>query len=356
MPEDPRELLGWLEQRGLLEADELPAVQEHLKSRAAEEALVWYLRVPQFLGAWIAGILFMGFLFTSELLDDTNPSLLVWGGILGVLAVSLHKRGRRAFFGQLALALSVGAHGLLIWAAWEAARERWVMPASAALLCVGLYPVYRDALHRFLACMLVLFLTTIWLLEPELHGAFHGLVAVEALGFAYILTRERLAPGLLPLAYACAVSVPLTILLGTEGESWLWSGAEVLSLLWPSTVLLGLCLLWLLQWAAGGMTRVGGAPRLLVTVVTLATGLLMLAGTPGILAALCLMLLGHAMRDGVLVGAGALSLPLFLQRFYQHLELSLLEKSITLVGTGLLLLALGIYLARASWQRGEGAA
>jgi uncharacterized membrane protein len=62
--------------------------------------------------------------------------------------------------------------------------------------------------------------------------------------------------------------------------------------------------------------------------------------TPGILAAVIILVLGFQRGNRLLLGLGAVGLAVFLIAFYYHLEITLLVKSLILLGTGLLLLGL----------------
>jgi uncharacterized membrane protein len=62
--------------------------------------------------------------------------------------------------------------------------------------------------------------------------------------------------------------------------------------------------------------------------------------TPGILAAVIMLVLAFQRNNRLLLGLGAAGLVVFLIAFYYHLEVTLLVKSLMLLGTGLLLLGL----------------
>ena len=82
-------------------------------------------------------------------------------------------------------------------------------------------------------------------------------------------------------------------------------------------------------------------------------GVLLLATftTPGILAAIGLMVLGYARRESELTGLGILFFPVFIVIFYFEWKTSLLTKSWILAGSGCVLLAARYYLSHRGWAR-----
>ena len=68
--------------------------------------------------------------------------------------------------------------------------------------------------------------------------------------------------------------------------------------------------------------------------------------TPGVLAAVIVIVLGLQRANRLLLGLGAAFLAVFLIAFYYHLDVTLLVKSLLLLATGLLLLGLRALMPR----------
>jgi len=96
------------------------------------------------------------------------------------------------------------------------------------------------------------------------------------------------------------------------------------------------------------MAHVGGGwKRLLQQPLSIAVVGVILLGTvsaPGILLALALMILGYGRHERLLWTLGLLLMPAFIWFYYYTLELTLLEKSGVLVGSGCVLLLARLYL------------
>jgi uncharacterized membrane protein len=68
--------------------------------------------------------------------------------------------------------------------------------------------------------------------------------------------------------------------------------------------------------------------------------------TPGVIAALGVLLLGFHRRSVVLLGMAVLFILVFGVGYYYDLQLSLLAKSLALLGSGLVLLGLRLFILR----------
>jgi uncharacterized membrane protein len=75
--------------------------------------------------------------------------------------------------------------------------------------------------------------------------------------------------------------------------------------------------------------------------------------TPGVIAALGVLMLGFHRRSVVLLGMAVLFVLVFGVSYYYDLGLSLLAKSLALLGSGLLMLGLRIFIARRFPVAGE---
>ena len=96
------------------------------------------------------------------------------------------------------------------------------------------------------------------------------------------------------------------------------------------------------------MAKLKTQPLLLASMGALLLGLI---AAPGILLAIMLMVLGYARHERLLLATGVVLIPVFLFLYYYQLDLSLLQKSAALAGSGALLLAGRFYLRRRGWDK-----
>ena len=64
------------------------------------------------------------------------------------------------------------------------------------------------------------------------------------------------------------------------------------------------------------------------------------------------MVFGYAKHEEHLMRIGALLMPVFLFLYYYNLDISLMQKSGTLMGSGIVLLAGSLYMKHKNWNAG----
>jgi hypothetical protein len=147
-----------------------------------------------------------------------------------------------------------------------------------------------------------------------------------------------------PLGYAMALSVSANlflVLLPDEAAPMYW---------WPANAILAASLVWLYSWCAGGWPRLREEPLIVAVVATVC---LAAVTTPGVLAAVGLLVLGYARRDALLLAMGTAFFPSFIVVFYYEMETTLLVKSYTLMASGAVLLAARWFLKQRGWAKLE---
>lgn len=345
----------------------------------AEDATPWYVRVAAGFGAWTATLLVIAFLGGIGLRPN-EPAALVVGLALVVGAVALRRAARAEFPRQLALAASFAGQALVVLRMADVTDSFGGAGLAALALSLALIPLVPDAAHRFLSAI---------------AGALGLVAAVVSLRLRW--DGDPLAPSLLVVRGADLAALALVAV-----AAWGWRGgarwrdrhvADVVEpVTWGVTVaLLGFLLAdamlgpthgWLTpghqpsDWQLGWLTTAGLTAALAALALAVgreqggatdagwlaavggivALGLLTLP-TPGIVAAMSVVLLGFDRRRPLLVGLGALFLVAFLGVFYHGLRLTLLEKSGMLAASGLLLLAACWWLRpRPSGASAEGGA
>jgi hypothetical protein len=245
----------------------------------------------------------------------------------------------------LALALSSVGHFFVLAGAADLSHGDGAFAAVAAaaiVLCVVLYPLYPDSLHRFLSSLLAAGCLTAWIVQGEVWPLIHVEILAKVIAIGIVFMYRPDLPIFRPLGYAMAISVPASLFLVLLPEN-------VLTLpWWPANVVLAGALIWLYHWVAGGWAPLRSEPLL---VAVTATVCLASFTTPGILAALALMVLGYARNDRYLLGMGVLFFPVFIVIFYYEWQITLLAKSWIMAGSGAVLLASHWLLGLRGWAK-----
>ncbi|MEK6288834.1 MAG: DUF4401 domain-containing protein [Acidobacteriota bacterium] len=336
------EVLGRLQRAGQLDEAGVERITQHLAVTSNEPHTPWYIKLLMAVGAWFAAICFLVFLGMAELISSKPGPLLAWGFAFIAGAVILHRRTQQVFVAQLALAMSIAGHSMILFGAYQQIERFGAVPVAAAILCAVLYALYEDSGHRFLSCLAVTATLTAWLITANLHHGVHVVILLETIGLGCLFTDRWLSSALRPMAYALAVSIPLTLYLA------LTSDLEIHTRWWPSKIVMIAGLIWLYQWAAGGKESLRREPIIWAVVVTVMLGIV---STPGILAAIGLAVLGYARRDAVVLSLGLIFMPAFIVAYYYDLNVDLATKSWIMAGSGAVLLAARWYMSRRPWAR-----
>ena len=349
-----QEVLEQLALTGDFDLERLPEVKATLTAAALESSTPWYIHGLVGLSAWIAAVCFIAFLAITEIITSETGATIA-GVIFGVAAVALKRLAPRSiFWGQLALALSLAGQALFIFGIGTQLDSVAATAFIIVILEIVLIAIYPDVLHRFLSTLIICGAAVALCYDWEIQNAIHVLILLLAAATLFIweneayLTTSRWAELYRPVGYGVTVALlallSLSVTDDTEIERWWLSAVGLLALLLVLEYLIltesGLNLrdpvvLWL---AGGTLTLIWPAWQ-----------------TPGILGAILVLLVGFRCGNRLLLGLAAIFLAFFVIIFYYNLELTLLAKSLMLMGSGAIILALRYFLLH-FWQRREVAA
>lgn len=314
----------------------------------------WYVKGLVGIAAWIAA-LFIGTFLGAANLIDSYESMLILGAVLTVAAIVLKRLlPRSIFWGQLAFAVILAGQGLLIggftwWNDNTTTTAFFVMALEAAI-----FLLYPDALHRMVSVLAITGAALLVLYDQELREWVHGLTFVLAVGAIAVWQQElRLLASRwhgfrAPLGYGLALALFGLCLLPIADDFLFsfWSGQW-----WISAAVLAVVLLYL------AFTLLRELERPLISPVGLwavgAVALLSIPAyqTPGILAAVIVLLLGYWRNNVLLMGLATAFLLFFLGVYYYFLDITLLNKSYILMGTGVVLLVLRFLFHQVAGQQ-----
>jgi hypothetical protein len=309
----------------------------------------WYLLVLQGIGGWLAALFLLGFLGLGFIQALDKPiialvlGLLLIGGAFGLL---LHQQS--VFLEQLVLASSLAGQLLVAYAI-----AYWLDDINA-LFWVGML-----ILHSALAV----------LMASQLHRIFSALFAGLSLFFLGVETGAVYGIPPVVLGITCVFwlnefhypqhrnalkSIAMGLTLGLLVMQYLIRFPELvedsLAIAWFPH--------WLGEWLTGAalgylayrvirvnpMALTGRA--LIISAVTLVLLCLASSYAFGLTQGAALIALGFAISHRIVMGLGVLSLLFSISTYYYRLDLTLLEKSFTLLILGLLFFAVRYGLSR----------
>ncbi len=335
--QSPEQLWQTLQQAGVV-SGEMPTL-------ADIDVSPWYVRVFQGLTGQFAALFLLMFFFTMfKDLVKQEAVAFVLGAVLIGAAYAIFKVRATAFTGQFGLTLSLT--GQVLW--FSALNKGLDDPAAwlmIALIEATLAWVIPNFLHRFLssyaAAMALIFacykLPILWLMPSLMMFVVAILWLHEA---QWLSQSERFRP----LAYAftfVALQMHSLVTMGFGEMNHSFRGQELSAQTWLipiNEMLLGgilvVTIIKLLMRYQLAFTSKQGLAAILAGCLL---AVLSLQAT-GLAVAWVVILLGFSTGNRLLLGIGFFAFWSFLGRYYYFLNITLLEKSYVLMGTGVLML------------------
>ena len=340
------DIVATLRTEGLLDDEAIESASQRIASMS--EVQPWYIRAMVGFGAWLASLLLIG--FVAGFAFDSAVALAVVGLALIAAAVFLRHRSSNDFVVQSALAASLAGQALLAFGIAESAEDRFLefietMFGTALIVSIVLFVMFPDRLHRVISVVIATASLTVLtysqelnalvpLLGPALAG---GLVLVHEQR-AHLVAGSRaqlvhpLMIGLMLSSFGCLLLSTVYVLpeLGAEFEFYPRP--------WISTILLGA----LLVYSGRGLWAelLTGAPGHAAYVVYALIAVVIAAAwaAPGLLLALLVVMLGAVAGNRAMTGAGIGFLAVFMAAYFYGIQITMLTKSVTLVGAGVAIL------------------
>jgi hypothetical protein len=349
------ELLDSWRNAGLVSQPESVELQDFILSQQQEKELPLYLRILISIGAFISSSCFIGFLSVADIINfDSKGEMIFWGLVFIGLALLLVKISgdkdhtvKHSFFLQTSFC-AMGIGKILFIAGFAdtfGEEEEWGVTFATTLVTLATYHVYKMSIDRFLST-LAIFTSLLINIVSDFGAATEIMLNVffflQISLAAFLLTHGKVKRDYIPLAYATAFSLCVTVIYFTvQSKIGNWDNKQEYSLIFVNS-LLTLSLIGLIGWAAGNFEKLTSEPLLLASCGAI---LLAMISAPGVLLSICLMVLGYAKHEKLLLLMGMLLMPLFIIFYYYNLDINLMAKSGILIGSGVVLLLGRGYLA-----------
>ena len=351
MSVDAGSLWGLLKQEGLVDG-EAPG--------DATTITPWYVRTMLGIGGWIGAMFLLGFVGAGFAFVMKSAAAALVVGALLCAAATIMFRGRPNgdFVGQFALAMSLAGQMLIIAGLMQIASSQISGIALAfALLQMVLFLLIPNFLHRVLSAMSG---TAALVVALSNWGFYPYTPAIVFAAFSWVWLNEFSYPGrgtqMRAIGYGLALLLIADLVMGSAAgmARSLWLDRAGTPLLggalapWIGAALIGVTIIWVV-WKLliregltltkePGLAAIGGAA--LVALVSIKA--------PGIGVTVVILLIGYANGNRVLTGLGILSLLAYLSHYYYMLQITLLEKSVLLFCTGIVLIAARLAL-KSKW-------
>jgi hypothetical protein len=328
------------------------------------------LRIFMVFAALIATFLLGAFFAGTGLFHYNDSVAHLFGGLAaGGLALLMYHRNKirnpasawHSFIASLSFCFMLIAKCFLLTsfviAVGDSSLGLKLLAACITLTLVGWF-IYPVSLDRFISVFATLGLFSGLLVLDNLFGPYSTIAArvwfaVHIVAIAIIFTSRRIADEYRIVGYALIYSLfvllPGMALVLNGINSWDMEGGIKLWQRWDIQAVLGLAVLYVIGWANNDWRQLLRMPQITAVLVV---ALLAALGT-GILLALMLLMLGYGRRERGLLIPGLVLLPLFLIQYYYFMDVTLMQKSSILIGSGAVLLAAWLWLRRFGFD-GEG--
>lgn len=317
----------------------------------------WFVHVLQGFGAWLSAVMFIIVFALMKVLDD-SADFVVSGGLLLVIALILNFKitDRSSYLSQLLFAMSLTGHVLLSVGIGIMMKDMAIAAIIMGLVSVIFILFYSYGVHKFLSVHFLFIALLILAYEMNIQElSITTLMFITILFTCWMWLNEsryissQYHTVFRPIQYALVS----TLLMGAviidhfyHTFSYQWDTLLLFPLHEIIAVGFFFSFAWLIRSIFQRLEHDWRRP--------LGFGLLglmlMLSVTfyysPSVLAALLVLLLGIERHNRILIPLAIFSLIYAIGRYYYQLDLTLLHKSLLLMGSGLILLVAGVMTYR----------
>ncbi|MCP4440701.1 MAG: DUF4401 domain-containing protein [Aureispira sp.] len=311
------------------------------------------IQVLIFLGAFLSAGFFLGFLAATGIFD-TQASLLVFGIVFTVMGLAIpYISKQEATAEPFALASIIVGHiliggGLADWINFSFDSFLWVV----FILEIAFFFIAASPVQKFLSWIAANLSFMGILATNDVIAGFNFLVILNAIPTTLLILKEpelittsfrKVNKWYITLLATFATSLIIALMLSVnadfdryaiDGVPWHWISSSV--------VLMGLTL-WTLYET---LKKIEGIQQANIILIVVAIGLLPMLKAPGIIAGILLLLLGMYSNFKAFAALGILAIFFFTGMFYYNLMTSLLIKSLLMLGSGGIFLAIGLGLRK----------
>ncbi|ROR94910.1 uncharacterized protein DUF4401 [Sinobacterium caligoides] len=313
----------------------------------------WYVKLLVAFSAWLASLFVLLLIiltgFASSLMDNAY-ALTITGLALIVAAYTVLRQSDHVFATNFALCISFAGQVLVTLPILDHADKglHWLLVVLAVFHLL-LAIVMPNFIHRVFSSMLaggylsyafgapyqifitgIIMVITVWLWLHEFRCPKH-MATQRAISYGLTLTvilttASRLFPETLYFNDG-----PESIFLWVILSPWLW---------WVGQALLGAAALYTVWHILDRLGHKLFAPYSIAALLGMLAIVIATMDTEGITVGVLVLLLGFANSNRVLMGLGTVAMLSYISYYYYLLEVSLLDKSQTLLIIGVILLAI----------------
>ncbi|MBT8085898.1 MAG: DUF4401 domain-containing protein [Woeseia sp.] len=297
----------------------------------------WYLRWVVGIGAWITALVLIAFggAFVFALLEVRNPAALsVFGAAFFGFGLWLLWRDTSGDFAeQLGIATGAAGAAMICGGLIGEYESFWLGFFVAAALTAAIVAATDDKILQFLTAAFAMGCYVAALLKNDTQHMLDFVALATPVGLVLLLYPPR--RDLVPTAVALLLTFPVVSILGMENTRTLSEMGRTDRFANSLHIVLFLALVFV-HWRRSE----DGKANAQVAAFAVTAVLVCLLLPPGGSAAMLILMLAFVIGSRPLALLGVVLQGQFIIRYYYSLEMTLLDKSLLLIGIGMVLLAL----------------
>lgn len=355
------EYLLYLQDQKLIDAHEVNLVKKSIINNAKQPGLPFYFHLLAGVGTLISTFCLYAILYLFGFISLMNTEgFLAWGIVFIVLAILIYFQFRnnkslvqKSFLIQFSFALMlVGKVFIIIYSLYHLQNyfkfhSTWIYSGVLLILTGLTFFLYKIAAERFLGCFF-LFLSIAYNI-PNTAVFQHydvyileGYILLQAILASILFVHPRIKNDFIPIAYAYVLSIATTLIFyDFIITSWVMDKYISLNIIQYGFAIL---FIWSMFWASGERTIGAYFKNIHLILASLFVVLLSYLTAPGIIFSIFLIVLGYACQRRFLWLLGVFLMPIYLFFYYYNLHVTLLDKSIIMFSSGLVLLIGALYI------------
>ena len=241
-----------------------------------EERMPLYHKILVGIGAFIASVFFIGFLFESGIIDYEDGVIsTVWGiaFMLGAIALKHYstrcKIGIECFLTQSSFTAMAAGKCLFVIGLVNLMDSAWGISIALLIVTLTTYPIYQVSLDQFLfplACLVSIQLNMIYEIYAEIYLeiSFNAFFLLQILAVAYLTCSGKVKNFYIPITYAFVTSLCTSALIISSQSLFNLSNEVAVISPFFCNGLLALALIALIAKISGGIHKLAKTSGMLL--------------------------------------------------------------------------------------------
>ena len=340
-------LHSWVNE-GLVSRSESGSIENFILLQQKDE-LPLYLRILSVIGLFIISIFFAGVFFVLGLITE---EVMIFLGIIFVVSaicikkISISEGASTKNNSPIPItSCIIGIGKILFVIGFTFELEKFGLnnslgfTAATLLITVATYHAYPMSADRFLS-ILTIFTSLLMNIIDKSFGSYAEIALnlfffIQIILVAMFFTSSIIKRDYIPFAYATIFSLcNIVIYFATHSIIGSVANNQSYSMVFINSLLI-LFLIGLIGFVAGGVKKLKTEPLLITSLGVMLLGVI---SAPGVILSICIMVLGYAKHDRLLLLISTILMPVVIFYYYYNLDLNLMVKSAVLLGSGVVLL------------------